>query len=90
MRILHLSVKKEYFDKIKAGLKINEYRLVKPFWDKRLLDRNYDLIRISNGYPKRGDTSRTIERPWKGYTMARVRHKEFGGVPRYVYAIRVN
>jgi hypothetical protein len=34
--ILHLTVKKEWFDKIKSGRKRTEYREIKPYWTKRL------------------------------------------------------
>ena len=90
MKILHLSVKKEYFDQIKSKEKKWEYRLMKPYWSTRLIGKKFDLIRISNGYPKRTDNSKTIERPWKGYEMGSITHKEFGNVPTKVFAIRVN
>ena len=90
MKILRLSVKKEYFDQMKSGKKKFEYRLIKPYWIARLLGREYDLIQISNGYPKKGDDSRTIERPYKGYKVIKIKHKEFGNVAINVFAIRVN
>lgn len=90
MKILYLSIKKEYFDKIKSGEKKYEYRLCKPYWATRLVGRGYDLIQISNGYPKKGDQSRIIERPFKGYKVVKIKHKEFGGITKNVYAIRVN
>jgi len=90
MKILHLSVKKEYFDQINSGEKKWEYRLMKPYWSTRLVQKQFDLIRISNGYPKRSDPDRTIERPWKGYEMVTILHKEFANVPKKVFAIRVN
>ena len=34
MRILHLTLKKQYFDDIIAGEKKEEYREVKPYWAK--------------------------------------------------------
>ena len=75
---------------MKSGKKKYEYRLIKPYWVARLLGREYDLIRISNGYPKKGDTSKTIERPYKGYKVEKIKHKEFGNVPQNVFAIIVN
>lgn len=41
-RILHLPVKKIYFDQIKSGKKLDEYRLVTEYWKKRLEGRDYD------------------------------------------------
>ncbi len=38
MKTLTLSLKKQWFDLIKAGVKTEEYREIKPYWEKRLLD----------------------------------------------------
>lgn len=35
-KVLTLSVKKEWFDKIVSGEKTEEYREIKPYWIKRL------------------------------------------------------
>ena len=54
MRILHLTLKKKWFDLVVSGEKIFEYREYKPHWISRLLSkggtRNYDEIRFTNGY----------------------------------------
>ena len=39
MRILHLTLKKKWFDMIASGGKIEEYRDIKPYWCSRLLFR---------------------------------------------------
>ena len=49
-RILHLTLKREWFDKIAQGVKRNEYREYKPYWKKRLEEQTYDVIRFRNGY----------------------------------------
>lgn len=41
MRTLRLNVKKEFFDMIKNGVKKEEYRELKPYWVKRLVDLAY-------------------------------------------------
>lgn len=38
MKTLTLSLKKQWFDMIKSGEKKEEYRELKPFWEKRLVD----------------------------------------------------
>ena len=38
MKILELPLKKEWYDMIECGEKSEEYREVKPYWEKRLLD----------------------------------------------------
>lgn len=52
MKILHLTLKKQWFDMIEAGLKPEEYREIKPYWEKRLVGRNYDAVHFRNGYSK--------------------------------------
>lgn len=38
MRILHLTLKKKWFDMIASGEKKEEYREIKPYWISRLVD----------------------------------------------------
>ncbi len=49
MRILHLTLKKKWFDMIASGEKTEEYREIKPYWIKRLV-KNYNFIKFRNGY----------------------------------------
>lgn len=86
---LTLSLKEEYFRAIQQGTKIEEYRLVTPYWQKRLEGRTYDRIVLTLGYPKAGDTSRRLERPWKGYVKTKIAHPHFGPDEVDVYAIDV-
>jgi hypothetical protein len=49
MKILHLSLKKEWYEMIESGVKTEEYREIKPYWEKRLIDykglkRDYQWI----------------------------------------------
>lgn len=43
MKTLTLFLKKKWFDMIASGEKTEEYREIKPYWEKRLLD--YDAIK---------------------------------------------
>ena len=52
MKILHLTLKKQWFDMIASGEKKEEYREIKPYWNKRLLNKSYDAIQFRNGYSK--------------------------------------
>lgn len=38
MRILHLTLKRKWFDRIACGDKKEEYRDIKPYWVNRLVD----------------------------------------------------
>ena len=58
MAVLHLPLKGVWFDQIVSGEKTHEFRLVTPFWTKRLEGRSYDLIELSHGYPPRDDQKR--------------------------------
>lgn len=89
MRVLTLNLRGVYFDEIASGTKTEEYRLVNEYWTKRLWS-GYDVIEICRGYPKRGDESRRLRRPWLGYLKKTIIHPHFGPDPVEVYAIRVN
>ena len=57
MKILYMTLKKEWFEKIKAGEKTIEFREIKPYWTKRLQHedgsfRKFDQICFINGYSK--------------------------------------
>ncbi len=90
MRTLHLNLKAEYFDAIAAGEKVEEFRLLTPFWRRRLEGKAFAGIELKKGYPKRGDKSRTLARPSAGLTLKTVTHPHFGSAPVEVFAIKVN
>ena len=52
--MLVLPIKKKWFDMIKAGEKLEEYREIKPYYKKRLLNyfeySDYGSIILRNGY----------------------------------------
>ena len=50
-KVLHLTLKKQWFDMIASGVKKEEYREEKPYWHKRL-SKHYDIIVFKNGYAK--------------------------------------
>lgn len=50
MNILHLTLKKKWFDLILSGKKTEEYREIKPYWEKRLMGKTYDKVIFRNGY----------------------------------------
>lgn len=52
MKILHLTLKKKWFDQIAEGIKKVEFRQIKPYWQKRIEGRQYDEIHFRNGYQK--------------------------------------
>ena len=76
MKTLTLSLKKQWFDMIKAGVKKEEYREMKPYWTKRMMKncidftdgnirpctapKDYDRLVFTLGYPKAGDTERRL------------------------------
>lgn len=94
MADLILPLKTEYFDAIKAGEKPEEFRLANAYWTRRLhgadgQPRTFDRIVLTKGYPKRGDDSRRLVRPWKGFTRKTLTHPHFGADPVEVFAIHV-
>ncbi len=86
---LTLNVKREYFEAIRDGTKLDEYRLATPYWGKRLEGRQYDSVCICLGYPKKGDESRRLRFPYRGYKKKTITHKHFGAEPVEVYAIKL-
>lgn len=87
---LVLPLKGEYFDAIRDGHKPEEFRLVTPYWTRRLAGRWFSGVELTKGYPKRGDHERRIERAWKGYRKTTITHPHFGPEPVEVYAIDVS
>lgn len=89
-RILTLPLKGIYFDEIARGIKKFEYRLRTPFWEKRLLNREYDEIVLTRGYPSKDDQARRRVRPWRRCEITTITHEHFGPDPVEVFAIQVN
>ena len=87
---LQLAVKGEYFDLMERGEKTEEFRLVNPYWGRRIFGRDYDRLIITRGYPKKDDTSRRIDIPYDGFEIKTITHKHFGDQPVKVFAIKVN
>lgn len=52
MKILHLTLHRQWFAAIVSGEKIVEYRLRKPFWEKRLVGKHFDEVHFRNGYSR--------------------------------------
>ncbi len=90
LKPLVLNVKAEYYDQIESGAKLDEYRETKDYWAKRLLNKTFSEIIIKKGYPKAGDTTRELKRPWKGFRITKIQHKHFGPNTVRVFAIKVN
>lgn len=74
MKTLTLSLKRKWFDIIKDGIKKEEYREIKPYYEKRFLEplssrlfrkgetwvKQFDTLVFTLGYPKANDTERRI------------------------------
>lgn len=88
-KILILNLKKQYFEEIKNGTKLEEYREFREYWTKRL-SKEFQEVHIKLGYPKRGDESRTIKFKWNGFKIKEIRHNHFGENKIKVYAIDLN
>ncbi len=80
-KILHLHVRKEYWEQVKNNQKNKEYRIIKPYWIK-MLKKDYDLIYYYLGY-----TSKKLIFEYNGFVRTTIKHKEFGDKPVNVFAI---
>lgn len=89
MTALTLALKAEYFNAIKAGTKVEEFRLRTPFWRKRLEGRTFDRVVLTMGYPAADNHERRLVLPWRGMRETIITHPHFGPAPVEVFAIRV-
>jgi len=69
---------------IAAGIKKEEYREIKPYWDKRL-NKEFDIVRFTNGYNK---NSPAIDVELKGITTGQGK-TEWGGTDKDVYILKL-
>jgi len=86
-KILHINLKTQYFNEIKQGTKVFEYRLKNDYWTKRLVNKEYDEIHLKLGYPKADDKNKIIIVPFLGYEVQKITHKEFGASAVEVFAL---
>ena len=56
MNILHLVLKRKYFERIYNGTKTTEYRDFSKYWQKRIQGKDYTHIRFQLGYTKNPPT----------------------------------
>ena len=84
---LWLRLKGLYFHQIADRTKQFEFRLDTAYW---LIDRPYDRVVVTQGYPKADALDRHRVRPWRGYEMQTISHPHFRSAPVRVFAIRVN
>ena len=50
MKILHLVLKRQWFEMIDSGIKLAEYREIKPYWTNRLEGKNFTHVEFRGGY----------------------------------------
>ena len=77
---LYLIVYRDIMDSIFSGEKTIEYRECTDYWKKRIVDKPYDLLKITNGYGN--DTRPYIVMEYKGYEVV-----ERNGTPHYAIPI---
>lgn len=89
MADLVLPLKAVYFDAIRDGHKVEEFRERTPYWRRRLEGRTFDRVVLTKGYPAASDDSRRLVRQWRGYRETTITHPHFGDKPVEVFAIDV-
>lgn len=87
LKKITFNLRKNYFEDIKKGIKLKEYRLFNDYWKKRLIDRDYDVIVIKLGYPKNDEYDKILYFKWNKYEIIDLIHDEFGKDPVKVFAI---
>lgn len=90
MANLTLHLRGHWFDEIKAGHKLLEFRRATAYWEARLGTTSYDTITLCRGYPSKSDQERRLIRAWRGCFRTVINHPEFGPGPVRVFAIDVS
>lgn len=93
MRLLSLTLKKQWFDLIASGEKKEEYREIKPYWISRfqawgnVFDecRDFNTVEFRNGYSKDAPTMRL---ECEGISTGRGK-TEWGAPSQEVYIIKL-
>lgn len=98
MKILHLTLKKQWYQLIESGIKKEEYREIKDYWENRLCDdpqidksgwrfnfivKQYDAVLFKNGYSK---TARSMLVKWEGMKIG-TGNPEWGAEPGKEYFV---
>ena len=83
MANLQLAVNGKYFDQIKNGEKTEEYRLFNVYWKKRLINRTYDRLIITRGYPLSEFKNDSERAEALGYFMAGAELQRLGHFIEY-------
>ena len=93
MKVLHLTLKKKWFDMIASGEKKEEYREPKDYWFKRLTNDTYpithklfDVVQFKNGYAKNAPTI-TVE--FKGIVIGKAKPEWSDNWQGSVFAIKL-
>lgn len=69
MRVLYLTLHRQWFDKIAIGEKKVVFRDYKPYW-RKIFEKEYDVIEFKNGY-KRDCPTMQVE--FKGFDLKYLR-----------------
>ena len=83
MNTLHLTIKKKWFDMILSGVKTEEYREIKPYYNNRLIGREYHSVIFRNGYTS-NTPQLTIELKAIRFSTG---NPEWGAVPNKKYFV---
>ena len=89
MADLILPLKAEFFNAIRAGTKVEEFRRRTPYWRTRIEGKAFDRVVLTLGYPARDHHERRMVLPWRGVRLTTIQHELFGAAPVEVYAIQV-
>lgn len=94
MKILHLTLKKKWFDMIESGEKKEEYREIKDYWKSRLCcgfpslysEIDFDVVSFRNGYTK---DAPVINLKWEGMDVREGRPEWGAEVGKKYFVIKL-
>ena len=91
---LDLVVKSNWYDMIESDIKKEEYREVKPFWIKRLID-NYEMLECNHEFKHfdavrfhRGYTNKACTFKLRGITIGKG-NPEWGAPDKEVFILKL-
>jgi len=81
--ILNLTLKKQWFDLIKSGVKVEEYREIKTYWARRLFDYPQDME-----WAVEEEMVGDMQNPLRRHRSIGAMYKFFGVSPKGYHIVR--
>jgi hypothetical protein len=85
---LTLVVKAEFFEAIRKGQKLEDYRVASEYWRKRIEKEGIERVKIRLGFPKEEHPWNTMTFKFNGFERKRIKTKTYGDSEVYAIDLR--